>query len=237
MTKKYNTLKSIAIIPARSGSKGLKDKNIMDLNGQPLMAYTIKAALKSSCFDDVMVSTDSDYYAKIAKEFGASVPFMREEITSGDNAGSWDAVREVLLKYERNDRQFDYVALLQPTSPLRNEQDILGAFDMLAQENVHNVVTVTEVDHPVQQCFRMHEDCSMQEVAESPYCYTRRQDLEPYYRENGAIYLVDAKKIRDKDYNFYADACYGYIMTREKSIDIDTRMDLEIAEVILKSYT
>ncbi|MCM1398925.1 MAG: acylneuraminate cytidylyltransferase family protein [Clostridium sp.] len=237
MTKKNNALKSIAVIPARSGSKGLKDKNIMDLNGHPLMYYTIKAALKSGCFDEVMVSTDSDYYAEIAGNCGAAVPFLRNETTSGDYAGSWDVVREVLFNYKQQDRQFDYVALLQPTSPLRNEQDILGAFDMLKQENIHNVVTVTEVDHPVQQCFRMPEDGSMKEMAESPYSYARRQDLEPYYRENGAVYLVDAKKIMDADYNFYADACHGYVMLREKSIDIDTRMDLEIAKVILKSYT
>lgn len=229
-------MKNIAVIPARSGSKGLKDKNIMELNGQPLMAYTIKAALTSGCFDEVMVSTDSDYYAEIAKECGASVPFLRDLVTSGDNAGSWDVIREVLSKYAGNNRQFDYVALLQPTSPLRDEQDILGVFDMLKHENVHNVVTVTEVDHPVQQCFRMPEDGSMQEMAASPYSYARRQDLEPYYRENGAVYLVDAKKIMDKDYNFYADACHGYIMAREKSVDIDTRMDLEIAEAVLKSY-
>ena len=229
-------MKSIAVIPARSGSKGLPDKNIMDLNGQPLMAYTIDAALKSGCFDEVMVSTDSDYYAEIAKSCGASVPFLRDKATSGDNAGSWDVVREVLSRYADDNREFDYVALLQPTSPLRNEQDILGAFDMLKNEDVHNVVTVTEVDHPVQQCFKMPSNGSMKEMAESPYSYARRQDLEPYYRENGAIYLVDAKKIMDKDYNFYADACHGYIMPRERSVDIDTRIDLEVAEVILKSY-
>lgn len=228
-------MKSIAVIPARSGSKGLPDKNIMDLNGKPLMAYTIDSALKSGCFDEVMVSTDSDYYAEIAKNCGASVPFLRGDATSGDNAGSWDVVREVLSNYINNGRMYDYVALLQPTSPLRNEEDILGAFNMLKSEGVHNVVTVTEVDHPVQQCFKMPPNGSMREMAESPYRYTRRQDLEPYYRENGAIYLVDAKKIMDKDYNFYADACHGYIMAREKSVDIDAKIDLEIAGVVLKS--
>lgn len=229
-------MKSIAVIPARSGSKGLPDKNIMDLNGKPLMAYTIDAALKSGCFDEVMVSTDSGYYAEIAKSCGASVPFLRGETTSGDYAGSWDVVREVLLNYAKNDRKFDYVALLQPTSPLRNENDISGVFEMLQNEAVHNVVSVTEVDHPVQQCFRMPPNGSMKEMAQSPYSYARRQDLEPYYRENGAIYLVDAKKIMDKDYNFYADACHGYVMPRERSVDIDIKMDLEIAGVILKSY-
>lgn len=229
-------MKSIAVIPARSGSKGLPDKNIMDLNGKPLMAYTIGAALKSGCFDEVMVSTDSDYYAEIAKNCGAAVPFLRGEATSGDNAGSWDVVREVLLNYTNNGRMYDYVALLQPTSPLRNEEDILGVFDMLKNEDVHNVVTVTEVDHPVQQCFKMPPNGSMKEMAESPYSYARRQDLEPYYRENGAIYLVDAKKIMDRDYNFYADACHGYIMECEKSIDIDTRIDFEIAKIFMTSY-
>ena len=93
-------MKNIAIIPARSGSKGLKDKNIRLLNGKPLLAYTIEAALKSKCYDTVMVSTDSKKYAKIAKEYGAEVPFLRGDENSKDNASPWEVVKEVLLKYK-----------------------------------------------------------------------------------------------------------------------------------------
>lgn len=224
---------NLAVIPARSGSKGLKDKNIIDLDGRPLMSYTIDAAIKSACFDEIMVSTDSEHYARIAEACGAAVPFLRSEELSGDSAGSWDVVREVLRHYPEVGKSFDYVALLQPTSPLRTAEDIAGAFKMLERAEVHNVVSVSEVGHPVQWCFKMRDGESMKEFAESPYSYMRRQDLEKYYLENGAIYLVDAKKLMDADYNFYADSCYGYIMPREKSIDIDTEIDLMVAEAYI----
>lgn len=227
-------MKNIAIIPARSGSKGLKDKNILDLNGHPLMYYSIKAALYSGCFGTVMVSTDSEKYVEIAKKCGAEVPFLRSEELSSDSASSWDMVREVLNKYKHIGHVFDYVALLQPTSPLRDSEDIKNAFDMLSKTNVTNVVSVTEVDHPVQWCFELLEDASMEELAKSPYSTMRRQELKTYYRENGAIYIVDAKKIMNSEYNMYADNCYAYIMPREKSIDIDAKIDYIVAGTMMK---
>ena len=228
-------MNNIAIIPARSGSKGLPEKNILDLNGHPLMYYTIKAALESGCFDTVMVSTDSEKYADIAQSCGAEVPFLRSEELSSDTAGSWDVVREVLTQYKVMGNSFDYVALMQPTSPLRNAEDIKNAFKMLSRDNVHTVVSVTEVEHPVQWCFTMPECGSMKTYAESPYNQMRRQDLETHYRENGAIYIVNASKILNRDYNYYGDNCYGYVMTRERSIDIDSRMDFMIADIYQKN--
>lgn len=230
-------MKALAIIPARSGSKGLPDKNITDLNGKPLIYYTIKAALDSKCFDEVMVSTDSPRYADIAITYGACVPFFRSKEMSSDNAGSWDAVREVLTEYAKRGVGFDHVALLQPTSPLRGADDIKQIFKLLERHEVTNAISVTEVDHPIQWCFKMPEDGSMKEKAHSPYNYTRRQDLDRYYRENGAIYVVDAKKIMDRDYDIYADKCYGHIMARDRSIDIDTMMDLVIAKVYMDHRT
>lgn len=224
-------MKSLAIIPARSGSKGLPDKNIIDLNGRPLMYYTIQAALDSGCFDEVMVSTDSERYAEVAKQCGAAVPFLRSVERSSDTAGSWDVVREVLMYYQNSGQSFDYVTLLQPTSPLRTVEDIQGAFRLLSREGVHNVVSVTEVDHPVQWCFTMPEDGSMVALAASPYNNLRRQDLQTHYRENGAIYTVDAERIMDPTYDLYADACHGYVMNRDRSVDIDSEIDLMIAQV------
>lgn len=228
-------MKIIAIIPARSGSKGLPDKNIAEVQNRPLMDYTIKTAIKSNCFDTVMVSTDSKEYAKIALNCGAEIPFLRSEITAGDKSSSWDAVREILKNYSDIGIHYDYVALLQPTSPLRSVEDIHGVIRMLEDEKIHNVVTVTETTHPVQWCFSLSNTCSMLEYAKSPYSLMRRQDLEKHYQENGAIYLVDAIKIMDKDYNFYLDECYAYIMPRERSIDIDTKMDLTILQAILEN--
>lgn len=227
-------MQNLAIIPARSGSKGLPDKNIINLNGKPLMYYTIQAAIDSECFAEVMVSTDSEKYAEIARSCGAQVPFLRSEAMSSDTAGSWDAVREVLTNYQKLGKKFDYVTLLQPTSPLRTAEDIYGLFQMLERPEVCNAVSVTEVEHPVQWCFRMPDNNSMEELAASPYNYSRRQDLEKYYRENGAIFTVDATKIMDPKYNFYEDACYGYIMDRKNSIDIDEEVDLLIAHAYME---
>lgn len=228
-------MKSIAIIPARSGSKGLPNKNIKNLNGFPLMSYTIKAALEAECFDEVMVSTESSQYAEIAKRYGANVPFYRSEEMSQDSAGTWDTVREVLVRYKEIGKEFDYVALLQPTSPLRDAYDIKAAFEKLQMNKINNVVSITEVEHPVQWCFKLGNGRTMDDMALSPYNYIRRQDLEKYYRENGAIYIIDAKKILREEYNFYADQCYGYEMPQEKSIDIDTALDFLVAEIILKN--
>ncbi len=228
-------MRNIAIIPARSGSKSLPNKNIIELKGKPLMHYTIKAALDSGYFQEVMVSTDSENYADIARKCGANVPFLRSEKMSGDSVGSWDTVREVLSNYRQMGKTYDYVALLQPTSPLRDADDIKQVFKRLCETGSHNAVTVTEVDHPVQWCFRLSETGLVDEMAVSPYNNMRRQDLETYYRENGAVYVVDAKRIVDSDYNFYGDKCIGCIMPREKSIDIDTKIDLLIAELEMKS--
>lgn len=226
---------NIAIIPARSGSKGLLNKNIIDLCGRPLLDYTIQAALMSGSFDEVMVSTDSAKYADIAKQCGARVPFLRSREMSSDSADSWNVVREVLLNYKKVGREFEYVALLQPTSPLRDEDDIRGVFKLMSKVGANNAVTVTEVEHPVQWCFKLPENGLMDGMAESPYFFMRRQELVQHYRENGAVYVVDAKKIMDSEYNFYADRCVACIMPKEKSIDIDSRFDLIIAEAEMNS--
>lgn len=119
-------MRNIAIIPARSGSKGLKDKNIKLLNGVPLLAYTIKAAVESNMFNEIFVSTDSEVYAQIAREWGANVPFLRSAELSGDEVSAWDVVRDSIKRYEGLGKKFDTVALLQPTSPLRTSKDIIN---------------------------------------------------------------------------------------------------------------
>ena len=140
-------MRNIAIIPARSGSKGLKDKNIKELNGLPMIAYSIKAAEKSRVFDEIMVSTDSEHYRDVAIEVGANVPFLRSHETSTDVAGSWDVVKEVLLNYYNMGERFDTICLLQPTSPLRRTEDIIGAYRLLEQKHAQAITSVCEMDH------------------------------------------------------------------------------------------
>ena len=223
---------SLAIIPARSGSKGLPDKNIRAVGRKPLMAYTIEAALDSGCFETVMVSTDSEVYAQIARSAGAEVPFLRSPAMASDTAGTWDAVREVLDGYRKAGRTFASVAVLQPTSPLRTAGDIQAAC-ALFDGGANSVVSVTRTEHPVQWCFPLGEDQLLTDYAQSPYAQMRRQELEQYYQENGAIYLVDAEKIRDPGYNLYKDGCRAYVMPRERSADVDTELDCAVVEAIL----
>lgn len=225
-------MSSIAVIPARSGSKGLKNKNIKLLNGKPLIWYSIQAAIKANCFDEVMVSTDSEEYAKIARECGAAVPFLRSEAMSTDNASSWDTVQEVLDNYKRMGREFDTVMLLQPTSPLRSEEDIRSAFAIFDEKNADSVVGVCEMEHsPLWSNILPDNLCLDGFIRPEVKKATGRQSLPTYYRINGAIYLT--RVTEHLETNLYSKRGFAYIMSRDKSIDIDTELDFKIAEFFL----
>ena len=227
-------MKNLAIIPARSGSKELKDKNIKLLNGKPLMAYTIEAAIKSKMFDEVMVSTDSEKYAEIAKQYGAKVPFMRNSKLSNDTASSWDVVRNVLDKYKEAGKEFDTVALLQPTSPLRTAEDIVKGYKILKDKSANSVIGVCEVGHSPLCMNTLPEDNVMVNFINPKVAGLPRQKLDKYYRINGALYIIRTDTINKID-NLYNDKCYALIMDKNKSIDIDDDFDFVFAETILNS--
>ena len=225
-------MKHIAIIPARSGSKGLRDKNIKSLNGLPLLAYSVVAAQRSKIFDEIMVSTDSPEYADIAQKYGANVPFLRSDKTSGDTAGSWDVVREVLNLYYEADKMFDTVCLLQPTSPLRTASDIVEAYDYFIEKDAEGVTSVCEADHPLQWTLQLSPAMSMREfrkrIKDQP-----RQDLDTYYRVNGAIYIRKVTYM-EQSAKILQDQEYAYIMERSHSLDIDDEQDFRMAEFFIK---
>ncbi len=225
-------MKHIAIIPARCGSKGLPDKNIRELNGKPLIAHAIEQARESGCFDTVMVSTDSERYAGIAREYGADVPFLRSERTASDTASSWDVVREVLSGYEKLGRTFDTVCLLQPTSPLRTGADIAGAYALLNEKNADAVTSVCECEHPVDYMMTLPEDRSLIPFREKAKDLPR-QMRPPYYRLNGAVYI---RRISYENGNtdILCDSEFAYIMEKNNSVDIDTIDDFEYAEFLMK---
>ena len=222
----------IAIIPARSGSKGVEDKNIRELCGKPLMAYTIEAAIKSGMFAEVMVSTDSEKYAEIAKKYGAKVPFLRNQETASDTASSWDVVYEVLKRYEVMGKEYEFFMLLQPTSPLRNENDIQGAVFEFKKKNANTIVSVCETEHSPIYANVLPDSLSMDDFFGN-YKWARRQDLPKYYRLNGAIYMSNTAFFM-KYMDIYKDKCFAYIMDNTRSIDIDTELDYLYTETILK---
>ena len=226
-------MKNLAIIPARSGSKGLKDKNILPLNGKPLLAYSIEAAFSSGCFDTVHVSTDSEKYADIARRYHADIPFLRSTETAADDTSSWDVVLEVLEKYAREEKFFETVALLQPTSPLRKPDDIRRAYQLMEEKHAEAIISVCEVDHPPLWCNTLPEDGCMDGFLLSEN-RGPRQILRPYYRINGALYLLTVSALRAQGGVVYNSNCYAYTMPRERSIDIDVKLDFLIAEMLLR---
>ncbi len=225
-------MNNLAIIPARSGSKGLKDKNIRELNGIPLLEYSIKAAMNSKMFSEIMVSTDSAIYKKLAEKCGAKVPFLREADTSTDTASSWDVVKEVLIKYHQEGMDFDTVTLLQPTSPLRTARDIINAYELYKEKNATAVVSVCEMEHSPLWSNVLTDTLSMDGFLDGAK-NRQRQQLDRYFRINGAIYIVDVEHLL-ADKNIYDTGSYAYIMPRERSVDIDTQLDFMLAETILK---
>ena len=222
-------MKNIAIIPARCGSKGIPNKNIKLINQKPLIAYSIEAAKQSNLFEEIMLSTDSVEYAEIAKQYGANVPFLRSRETSGDTAGSWDVVAEVLDMYRERGSIFDTVCLLQPTSPLRGQRDIVKAYDLYASKNADSVTSVCEMDHSPLWAMTLPETLSLKDYRAGQKNNNRRQDLEQYYRINGAIYIRDIK-YELNNIQLVNNCEYAYIMDRRNSIDIDTLEDFELAE-------
>lgn len=225
-------MRNLAVILARSGSKGLKDKNIKELAGKPLLAYTVETAIESGKYDMVHVSTDSELYADIAKKYGADVPFLRDEELAGDKSSSWDALRFVVTEYEKLGKSFDTVTLLQPTSPLRDAKDIQNAFDIYESKNATAVVSVCEVDHSPLVCNTLPEDGSLYGFIDLNKV-GRRQDMKPYYRINGAIYIQKTNLLMDNT-SIYSEGSYAYVMDKRHSVDIDDEVDFTVAQAIIE---
>lgn len=228
-------MKRIAIIPIRSGSKGLKDKNILPLAGKPLVAHTIECAVKSGVFDKVFVSTDSQRYANISVQYGADVSFLRSAINSSDTAGSWDVVREVIEEFEKRGEIFDEIMLLQATSPLRTIEDITNSIELMHEKDANAVESVTEMDHSPLWANTLPNDGCMDEFEKDEYVNTPRQMLPKYYRLNGAIYLLKKSELYAK--RMFHKKCYAYIMPQDRSIDIDSELDFRIAELYMNERT
>jgi len=224
----------IAVIPARGGSKRLPGKNIKALAGKPLIQWTIDAALESGIFDHVCVSTDSEEIADVARRCGAEVPFLRSAELATDTATTADALRDFIYKYEAIDgNPVQFVCILQPTSPLRTAEDIVAADKLLMGQRVDAVVSVCEMEHPLQLCGRLGPSGSLQGFVKAGN-NIRSQDQEICYRLNGAIYYcrrdqaMSLEKLYDNDVT--SRAC---IMSCWHSVDIDTEMDFLIAEALI----
>lgn len=218
-------MNKIAVIPARSGSKGLPDKNILNLCGKPLMVWTIEAALKSEVFTEVIVSTDSKQYGEIAKEAGAKVIYRGEEV-SNDSATTYEVIKDLFSKIEIS--EIDYFVLLQPTSPLRNEIHIKEAVE-LYEKNIDQYDTLVSVckAHKPSNLIRPIDDTLSLKYFDTDFSnYSRQQYRE--YEPNGAIFISKIHSYYEKKH-FFGKQGIAYKMDRDSSIDIDCRNDFELA--------
>ena len=226
--------KVLGVIPARGGSKGLPRKNILHLAGKPLIAYTIEVALRSALLDRVMVSTDDDEIAKVAREYGAEVPFSRPPNLAQDDSLVFPVlIHAVNWLCERQGFNPEYVMLLQPTSPLREVDDIDSAANIAIKTEADSVVSVGAVHQHPYWMKRVVEDGRLTSYLSSDQFPYRRQELPSIYALNGAIYLVSTKVLL-KQQTFYTDRTYAYIMPPERSLDVDSKWDLYLAELILE---
>ena len=225
-------MRAIAIIPARSGSKGLPDKNILPLEGKPMMAYTIEACLESDCFERVHVSTDSELYAQIAIKYGAEVPFLRDPSLATDQATTEDVIRDVLEKYHAMGEEFEVFGIMQPTSPLRTALDIQNSFRLFQEKDADSVIGVCPMEHSPLWSNQLGESDSMYHFLDTQ-ANQNRQHFGQFYRINGAIYLMRISAY-SSHMALYGERSYAYRMPKERSIDIDDSMDFEIAKVFMK---
>lgn len=225
----------IALIPARGGSKGLPRKNVRLLNGKPLIAYTIEAARKSSGIDDVVVTTDDEEIAKIAVKYGARVPFLRPRELSTDTALAVDVYLHAIdfLQIGRKEEIKKFMVLL-PTAPLRTEKHIEEALNLFYQLKPDTLVSMREAETPVSWYFERSADLTIHNAGfGNQDVIANRQVNKVYYIPNGAIYILDTALLREKR-TYYSNNTIPYIMFSEDSVDIDTLIDFQMAELLLK---
>lgn len=221
--------KVLAVIPARGGSKGLPRKNVLDTAGKPLIAWTIEAALKASCITRVILSSDDAEIISVAKNHGCDVPFIRPDILASDDASTMDVILHALEQVP----DYDYVIILQPTSPLRTANDIDAAFDQMMTANAPSCVSVCEVSETPYWMFSIAKNGQLERLINLPKDIHRRQDLPCSYKLNGAIYIIQVNALRTTN-SFTSNKTVAYEMDRRVSIDVDTQSDHERIKNILE---
>lgn len=224
----------LAIIPARGGSKGLPGKNIKLLNRKPLIAYTIEAALRSKEVTRVIVSTDDEEIAKIAKEYGAEIPFLRPAHLASDKTLSIDVYEYTIQKLEEDENIIiENFIILQPTSPLRTSEDIDSAIKLFKENNAFSVISFCQEHHPISWHKYVEDNNKIESIFEVNLL--NRQDNKPTFFPNGAIYVFDKEVIETR--NYYSENTYAYIMKRNYSVDIDTIEDFEYASYLINNLS
>lgn len=224
----------IALIPARGGSKGLPGKNIKNLCGKPLIAHTIGAALNASGIDRVVVTTDSEEIAEIAKQYGAEVPFLRPKELAGDTSSAVDVyLHAVDFLQKESGQEIQKFMVLLPTAPLRGSENIEQALKEFYEKKAETLISMKEAETPVSWYYGMNEEGRVKNLGfDGQNAVKNRQVNNVYYIPNGAIYILDTRLLREKR-TYYSDNTVAYLMSQEESVDIDYELDFKIAELLL----
>lgn len=224
-------MKTLYLIPARGGSKGIPGKNIKPFCGKPLICHSIDHARAAGAKDDdICVTTDSEDIRRVAEEYGLAVPFLRPDCLATDGSGTYEVILHALDWYKAHGKEYDRVVLLQPTSPLRTAEDIKGA-EALYTSDIDMVVSVTDAKtNPYYNAFEADADGYLK-ISKGEGKYTRRQDAPPVYEYNGAVYVMNVASLRRGPMSGFKRRV-PYRMDAERSVDLDTPLDWTIAEAI-----
>ncbi len=227
--------KTLVLIPARAGSKGLPGKNTRPLAGKPLLAWSIDAARKAG-LTQIEVSTDSEEIAAIARSHGARVPALRPTELARDTASSFEVIQHCLQQATDRGEEYEQILLLQPTSPLRCATDIAAAFQLMQNRNAEAIVSVTTCDHHPWWSNGLPENGNMADFLRPEVRNCNRQQLPPYYRLNGAIYLAEISSLQQQQ-GFIGPRTHALIMPAERSVDIDSLLDFQLAELLINQQS
>ena len=221
-------MRSLAIITARGGSKRIPRKNIKSFCGKPIIAYSIEAALSSGVFDTVMVSTDDEEIASIAKEYGAEVPFMRSEKTSNDFATTTDVLMEVIDEYEKRGEHFDHACCIYPTAPFVTGKRLKEAYEKLLKSGGETLIPVVKFSYPPGRALIIEDEYLKFKYIEN--IVARSQDLQKEYHDAGQFYVFDTEAFK-KNGNLMLGKIVPMELSELEVQDIDTEIDWELAEL------
>jgi len=231
----YKDKTFLAIVPARAGSKRLVNKNSLELNGKPLISYSLEAAKKSKFIDNTIVSTDSKELLEMAKKMKFEVPFLRPKYLSSDTASLVDVTIHAVNSLKDLNKEYDYIILLQPTSPFRKAEHIDESICLMDEKKAEAIISVCETAHSPLWTNTLGQDNSMSDFLDKSIINKQSQELEKFYSLNGAIYIIKTDTLMREKKFFLDKEIYAYIMDKKSSLDIDDEYDFLYAETIINN--
>ena len=226
----------LAVIPARGGSKRLHRKNILNLAGKPLIAWTIDAALKSAFIDKVVVSSDDTEILNYSKSYQNLLTIKRPSHLATDKSSSYEVVMHTIEYMKSMNEEFELVIMLQPSSPLRDTSDIDKSILQFQEQKLDGLLGVCETDHNLMWTNKLDDNGDMSNFIDKKIINKRSQDLEKFYRLNGAIYLHRISRLIEEQNFHFSSNISAFIMPRERSVDIDCKLDLDYANFLINKF-